>query len=196
MDRFSSLPNEILDLIAKEIPNYKSLFSLTLVSRNCYGVFNRGLYHSVSLDGQLRTLALSQGQRLPLTHPASFVKVLQIGFSRPYDPEPTDTELQVESTREEVFKREAASVLKNLDQHAVTLRSLFLYFPQIPLHQVIRNVDSAVFGDLRDLVLLVQSDILNTPSLDIFVSSEVNHTRQIPHYSFGYRSLSAKDPHL
>ncbi|KAE9409325.1 hypothetical protein BT96DRAFT_913479 [Gymnopus androsaceus JB14] len=85
MDRFSALPDEILDLISQEIQEHKSLFSLCLVSKNCYDVFNRRLYESVdSLHDQIPTLTLSENERMPLKgpHPASFVETLTLKFNR------------------------------------------------------------------------------------------------------------------
>lgn len=179
MARPSSLPNELIDLIFNEICDYKSVFSMTLVSKSCYDIFNRRLYEFIDLDHdkQLRTLALPQGERLPLTgpHPASLVKYLQLVFTRSsyMDMDLTEMEIQEDDTREELFRREAASVLNSVIQHGAILYSLVLRFPRIPLHEIISNVDSATFGELRALVLLVHYDILDSPNLDIFVSCQL-----------------------
>ncbi|KAE9398259.1 hypothetical protein BT96DRAFT_920923 [Gymnopus androsaceus JB14] len=172
MDRFSALPDEILDLISGEVQEPRSLFYLSLVSKNCYHVFGRRLYESVkSGDKQIDTVALLENERRPLTspHPASFVKTLELEFF-PLDPEwdVEEKEWQEQETiRENLFKRQADSALKNVAKYAV-LRRLELDFPEINLHEVLKKLTLTKFGHLRQLV--IRCPIPERQSLELFES--------------------------
>ncbi|KAE9398267.1 hypothetical protein BT96DRAFT_1020262 [Gymnopus androsaceus JB14] len=172
MDRFSALPDEILDLISGEVQEPRSLFYMSLVSKNCYHVFSRRLYESVkSGDKQIDTLALLENERIPLTspHPASFVKTLELEFF-PLDPEwdVEEKEWQEQETiRENLFKRQADSALNNVAKYAI-LRRLSLRFPKIHLHKGLGKLNSIKLGHLRHLA--VRCLILEHQSLDIFES--------------------------
>ncbi|KAE9398269.1 hypothetical protein BT96DRAFT_38687 [Gymnopus androsaceus JB14] len=130
MDRFSALPDEILDLISGEVQDYRSLFYLSLVSKNCYHVFSPRLYESVkSGDRQLGTVASLENERVPLTgpHPASFVKNLELEFCPfyPLNPNPdleTKKWQEEETVRTNLFKKRAESALNNITKHAVLRR--------------------------------------------------------------------------
>ncbi|KAE9398266.1 hypothetical protein BT96DRAFT_38728 [Gymnopus androsaceus JB14] len=171
MDRFSALPNEILDLISGEVQDPKTLFYLSLVSKNCYHVFNRRLYESVkSEDKQIDTVALLENERIPLIgpHPASFVKTLELTLLRLYPASDMGEEerQEQETIRENSFRRQADSALNNVAKHAA-LRRLSLRFPKIHLHEVLGKLNSTKFGNLRQLVIRC---IVEQQSLDIFVS--------------------------
>ncbi|KAE9388625.1 hypothetical protein BT96DRAFT_429203 [Gymnopus androsaceus JB14] len=176
MDHFSVLPNEILDLFSTEIQERGSLFSLSLVSKNCYDLFNRRLYEFVCADrqirpDQIRTFALSQSERMPLIgpHPASFVKTLKLKFIQYEDmegEEQTPTRLQGD-IEEDLFRTQIIPALKNIAEHSGLYR-LELFFPNVSLDKGIKDQSSIVFGHLREII--IGCPIPNKKSLDIFES--------------------------
>ncbi|KAE9391134.1 hypothetical protein BT96DRAFT_1001624 [Gymnopus androsaceus JB14] len=77
---FDFLPNEIYLHILQGIPgDTRTLNALTQISKRCHDFFNSVLYENVPATA-LRTLSLSEQDRLPLTgpHPASYVKKLSV----------------------------------------------------------------------------------------------------------------------
>lgn len=178
MDQFSALPDDIFYLIRNEIRDLKSLFCLSLVSRNFYEVFNCRLYERVRSDseGQMHTIALSQSERVPLTgpHPASFVKTLQLLLR--YEPVDEEQYRAQKNVQRSSFRREAILALNNIADHHAVLRRLEVYFPgsDIGLHEVFRS-NSIRFSHLKELV--IGYPMLKRECLDVFVSLKHSRSR-------------------
>ena len=165
------LPIEILYLFSAKIEEPGTLFSLTLVSKNCYDVFNHHLYkfmcaHCFICPSQIRTLALSPNERMPLIgpHPASFVKRLILKFIQTTSDLDEENE---EESEEDLFRRQVILALNNIAEYAV-LCCLDLCFPEVPLDKGIKSQNPIVFGHLREIV--IECPIPNERSLEIFVS--------------------------
>lgn len=175
----NTFPPEILDLISQEIRDRRSLFSLSLVSKVFYEVFNRRLYEEVDSysKGQMRTVALSQSERMPLCgpHPASFVKALQLSSSGYYDDvddnvDDNDHREQENLQRTLSFRRQVISAWNNIANHHAVLRRLEVDFPRSDIdsfHEVLGvNWDQCSF--LEELV--IRCAILKKECLYVFVS--------------------------
>lgn len=159
-----ALPTEVLHLISGQIRDRGSLFSLVLVSKRFYILFNRCLYELVDLDQQVLTLSLSERDRLPLTrpHPASFVKDLELIFCPPEDSDDSDSEQEDGKHDEEMarprldgatLRKMASSAVENIINHQAAVRRLVFSSQGIALPQVFENTQLTKFNFLRELVV-------------------------------------------
>lgn len=159
---FSTLPNEVLDIVSEAIEAYRDLFSISLASRRCYSVFNRRLYEysDITIDDyskKIATLALSDSDRVPLTgpHPASLVQHLELTiFLRSAE---EDGKLDWEMLETPPGLLRATLALRNIFKHRAALRDVTFLSDSVPLWKMFEEVDFSAadsgFGVLEEFII-------------------------------------------
>ena len=140
---FSTLPNELYNLIAEEIQgDTPTLIALTQVSKRFHEIFSSFLYRDVS-DTALYALSLSKRSRLPLVgpHPASYVNKLSVS--------PTRHNLSV-------FRKQFVSAMKNIVLYASddAIESFSFRSKSISFPEVLGGTTPVALKSIKEFILL------------------------------------------